>query len=168
MNQKIKAHFLKIGPLRFVIGTVITLSVLDLINTYYLKLYWAKKKMALIFIEQSILHGRLSFHDFSDNTIREMTGFINNTFYFFLLIIVLNNFFFYFFYLRKKLWAQSYVHFYALTAAVLAILCLFDNPNMGIGWDIYNIVTFLIYLYLYFGVKLLKDETTLGHEKKEQ
>lgn len=166
MKEKLKTHFLKFGSLRFVVVTVTILTILDIVNSYYLKLYWAKKNIGMVFIEQAIRQGKMSFNDFSGNTISEMTGLINNLFYFFLLIIVVNNLFFYFFYLKKKLWAQGYVLFYTLTAAIIAILCLFDNPDMGIFWDIYNIGTFFIYLYLYLGVKLLKAETTLGHEKK--
>lgn len=166
MKDKLKDHFLKFGPRRFVIFTVVSLLITDLVNGYYLKLYWIGKNASELLVQQSIARSGYLAEDFSPSTLAEMTGFVNNTFYFFLLIILVNNVFFYFFYLRKKLWAQGFVLFYALTAAFMSVAFLFDNAGLGMGWMLYNFLTIPYYAYIFLGVKLLKDETTLGHEKK--
>lgn len=160
MMDKIKAHFLKIGPRRFVMGTVIVLIILDIINTIYLKLYWLQKDLSTLLVHQSIRRSELVLEDFSQETLTGMAGFINNTFYFFLFLVLINNLFFYFFYLRRKLWAQGYVLFYTLTAAIFSVSFVVDQAGLGWSWMLYNLSTIFIYAYLYFGVKVLKYETT--------
>jgi hypothetical protein len=168
MKEKLLNHYLKLGPRRFVVGTVILLVILDLLNGLYLKLSWIKnglaEKMVLTVIE------RMQFkpQDFDHATMLEMSGLVNQSFDFFLYVIAVNNLFFYFFYLRKKLWAQGYVLFYTLTAAIFSFLMIFDGNGMGAGWMIFNLLTIPLYWYLYMGVKLLKNETTLEPKKKGQ
>lgn len=161
MKEKLKTHFLNFGPRKFVTTAVIVLFILDVVNCYYLKLYWMSKSMSDILVQESIKRSSLLIEDFSRDTLMEMTGFVNNTFFFFLLIILANNLFFYFFYLKKRLWAQGYVLFYTLTAALFSLTFIFDNANLGVGWIIYNVLTIFVYIYLYFGVKLLKNETVI-------
>jgi hypothetical protein len=168
MKQKLKAHFMNLGPRRFVGGTVLLLFILDIINSYYLKLWWLKKDISRGLMTQSIQRGQLVLSDFSQETLVEMTKFIDNCFYFFLIVILANNLFFYFFYLRKKLWAQGYVLFYTLTAALFSLTFIFDHAGLGWGWILYNCSTIFVYVYLYLGVKLLKNETTLLPQKKGQ
>lgn len=152
---------MKVEPRRFVVITVIVLFILDVINCFYLKLYWMSKGMSTILVQESVKRSSLMIEDFSRDTLLEMTGFVDNTFAFFLIIILANNLFFYFFYLKKKLWAQGYVLFYTLTAALFSLTFIFDNANLGFGWVIYNTMTIFVYVYLYFGVKMLKKETVI-------
>lgn len=165
MKEKLLAHFHKIGPRRFVVATVVLLLVLDLVNIYYLKLSWEANRLADNMVQLSITNMKLNPSDFSPETITEMTGLMNKSFDFMLFLILLNNLFFYFFYLRKKLWAQGYVLFYTLTAALFSFTLILDR-GMGMGWLFFNIATIPVYLYLYCGVKWLKNETTLVPEKK--
>lgn len=166
MKEKLYPHFMKIGPRRFVVGTVIILIILDILNGYYLKLSMAKNdlshKMVLLIIERM----QLNPSDFDRATMAEIGGLVDKSFDFFLFLVLFNNLFFYLFYLRKKLWAQAYVLFYTLTAGIFSLLMIFDGYGMGMGWMIFNILTIPLYLYLYMGVKLLKNETTLVPEKK--
>jgi hypothetical protein len=166
MKAKLKSHFLAFGPRRWVVFTVISLIITDIINCWYLKIYWLKKGVSERMVEQSIAQSGYLIEDFAQSTISEMTGFVNNTFYFFLFIILANNYFFYCFYLRKKLWAQGYVLFYVLSAAVFSVSFIVDNVDLGVGWIIYNILSIPFYIYLFLGVKMLKCETTLVNEKK--
>lgn len=171
MMEKIKSHFLKFGARRFVIGAVLLLIALDILNTMYLRDYWLHKNLSLMYVEKIALNQGLDFSQLSASSIREVKEVVDNSFFFFLFIILLNNFFFYAFYLRKKLWAQGYVLFYTVTNALLALLFLVEGPILGITWFMYNILTLPLYLYLYFGVKVLKFETTDAipeHGKKEQ
>lgn len=131
-------------------------------NSWYLKLYWVKKDYAQMMMKLSIKQSGLLVEEFNPDTLAEMLAFLNNTFHFFLLIILANNLFFYFFYLRKRLWAQGFVLFYTLTAALFSVTLIFDNAGLGSGWLIYNIVTIFMYIYLYFGVKVLRPETTIS------
>lgn len=160
MMQKLKSHFLKLGPRRFVIGAVILLIVLDFVNGYYLRLWWDHRDMSLSLVGIAAKWHGYSLEDLVPNNIDEIKYFIDNSFYFFLLIVLVNNLFFYFFYLRKKLWAQGYVLFYVLTTALMSLAFIIEGPVLGMPWFIYNISTVAIYLYLYFGVKVLKYETT--------
>jgi len=166
MKEKLKKHFLNIGPKRFVLIAVLLLIITDLINSYYLKLYWMQKQISSSLISISLQRSQLKVEDFSSDTLLEMTSFVDNAFYFFILIIILNNLFFYAFYLKKKLWAQGYVLFYCLTAAIFSLTFVFDNEGMGEAWLAYNLLTIPFYIYLYFGVKILKVETTLAPGKK--
>lgn len=171
MNEKIKGHYLRLGPKRFVTGTILLLIVLDLLNTLYLRLYWIKKDLSITLVHQMVRQNGYVIENFSRETILEMKGFLDNTFYFFLGIIILNNLFFYFFYYRKKLWAQGFVLFYTLTAALFAVTFLLEPGILGWSWFTYNIGTIFLYTYLFFGVKVLKHETTDAipvREKKEQ
>ncbi len=168
MKEKLKQHYLKFGPRPFVAATVLILAILDFVNSYYLKLYWTQKDISRQVVLQSILRSQMTIEDFSQDTMAELMGFVDNCFYFFLILILINNLFFYFFYLRKKLWAQGFVLFYTITAALFSVVFIFDGTNMGLGWTLYNIITIFIYLYLYAGVKLLKEETTILPQKKAQ
>lgn len=164
MKEKLKDHFMRIGPRRFVVGTVIILILLDILNGIYLKQVWGKNDEALLL--QVIRMIEVNPADFDQATMAEMRGLIDKSFSFMLFSILLNNLFFYLFYLRKKLWAQGFVLFYTLTAAIFSAAMIFDGFTLGIGWFIFNLLTIPVYLYLYAGVKLLKKETTLEPEKK--
>ncbi len=166
MKDKLKAHYLKFGPRPFVIAVVFVLIVTDLLNSFYMKLYWKGKDMSNLIVRRTAMVNKLSLEDFSPDTLLEMTKFVDKMFMFFLLIVLANNFFFYFFYLRKKLWAQGYVLFYALTAALFSVTFIMDNGDLGAGWMIYNISTIFIYAYIFMGVKVTKLETTLEDGKK--
>jgi hypothetical protein len=171
MMEKMKYHFIKLGPRRFVIGAVLLLLILDLLNSWYLKIYWVQKNLSLLYVERLAKTQGLDFTQLSQNSILEVKQVVDNGFFFFLFIVLLNNLFFYVFYLKKKLWAQGYVLFYTVTNAILAVLFLVEGPVLGLSWFFYNIITILLYIYLYFGVKVLKFETTDAipvHEKKEQ
>ncbi len=159
MKEKIKTHFQKIGGRRFVILAILILIVTDLLNTWYLKLYWVNKDFSHTFLRLSAERGGMTLAELNPDTVSEMKQFVDRGFYFFLLIILANNFFFYFFYLRRKLWAQGYVLFYTLTAALFAVTFLFEGTALGIPWFAYNVSTILIYAYLYLGVKILKEDT---------
>jgi hypothetical protein len=167
MKEKLKNHFLNFGPQRFVIFTVLSLFATDILNCYYLKLYWLKKDVSLMMVYQSVTQTGALVEDFNPDTISEMVGFVNNTFYFLLLIILVNNAFFYLFYFKKRLWAQGYVLFYTLTAALFSVSFVIDNVGLGAGWMAYNILSLPFYLYLFFGVKLLKLETTIPAREKK-
>jgi hypothetical protein len=160
MMEKIKTHFLKFGPRRFVVGTVIVLLILDLLNSWYLRLWWVKRNLSFVFVQKLAERQGIALSDLVPNSIAEIKYLVDNCFFFFLLIVLINNLFFYFFYLRKKLWAQGYVLFYTLTNSILAFSFLIEGPILGYSWFLYNLSTIVIYLYLYFGVKVLKAETT--------
>jgi len=161
MKEKLLSHYLKIGPRRFVVGTVILLVLLDVLNGVYLKLAWVKNDLSQKMVLTIIDRMKLQPGDFDHATMVEIGGLVDKSFDFFLFLILVNNLFFYFFYLRKKLWAQGYVLFYTLTAAVFSCMMIFDGYGMGAGWMILNLLTIPLYLYLYFGFKLLKSQTTL-------
>ncbi len=168
---KIKSHFLSFGPRKFVICAVIVLIILDIINSVYLRTYWVFKDLSRVAVEKLANKEGLQFSELSEQTIIEVTAMINNAFFFFLFIILINNLFFYFFYLKKKLWAQGYVLFYAITNSILAVIFLVEGPIVGWPWFIYNVGTMFLYFYLYLGIKVLKYETTdiiPEHETKAQ
>ena len=171
MKEKMKNHFIGRGPRRFVIGTVLLLLITDILNFFYLRLYWLKKDLSTNLVHQMFQRNGYLLENFSTDTVIEMKAFVDNTFYFFLTIVLINNVFFYFFYYRKKLWAQGFVLFYTLSAALLSVTYLLDLGLMGWSWAIYNFSTIFLYAYLFLGVKLLKYETTDAippHEKSEQ
>lgn len=160
MKEKIVSHFKRWNCRYFVIFTVLSLLITDLLNGYYLKLFWANKDMSLNLVRQSITQGGMIIEDFSLETINEMVGFVDNTFYFFLFLVLVNNVFFYFFYYLKKLWAQGFVLFYTFSAALLAVTFIIDDGGLHPAWKIYNVLSIPFYLYLFLGVKVLKNETT--------
>ena len=174
--EKIKSHFMKLGPKRFVIGAVLLLLVLDLINSYFLKIYWVHKDLSLFYVKTLAQREGFDFNTLNPDSVQEVKDLIDNGFFFFLLIVLVNNLFFYLFYLRKKLWAQGYILFYTITNAILAVVFLAEGPILGITWFTYNMATIFMYFYLYMGVKVLKFETTDAqkpnpipvHEKTEQ
>lgn len=160
MLLKIKSHFLAFGARRFVIIAVISLFILDIINSLYLRVYWVHRDFSRLIVERLAHNQGLEFKQLSNQTIIEITTMVNNAFFFLLFIILINNLFFYFFYLRKRLWAQGYVLFYAISNSVLAITFLIEGTVLGWPWFLYNLMTMFLYLYLYLGVKVLKEETT--------
>ena len=164
--KKLKTHYLKLGPKTFVIMCVILLIVTDLLNSYYLKLWWKTKNLSANFVHFMAQRSGMSIQDFDQTTVQDWMQLIDNAVYFLILVVIINNLFFYLFYLRKKLWAQGFVLFYTFTAALFAGTFIFDNAGLGAGWMIYNTLTVFMYLYLYLGVKLLREETTLVREKK--
>jgi len=163
MILNLKKHYLKINQKRFIIISVILLLLLDLINSYYLRLYWDHKNLSLMYVEKLALTQGLDFNELSEQSVLEIKQVINNGFFFFLFIILINNLFFYLFYLRKKVWAQGYVIFYAITNSILSALFLIEGPVMGIPWFIYNLMAIGIYLYLYMGMRLLKIQGPVSH-----
>jgi hypothetical protein len=167
MILNIKNHFLKINQKRFIVISVVLLLLLDLINSYYLRLYWDHKNLSLLYVEKLAQTQGLDFKELGQQSVLEIKQVINNGFFFFLFIILINNLFFYLFYLRKKLWAQGYVIFYAITNSILSALFLFEGPIMGIPWFIYNLLAMGVYFYLYVGMKLLKIQGPLSHEHEK-
>lgn len=159
MREKLTAHFRKFGPRKFVIMTVVILIVTDLLNSWYLRLWWVAKDMSKTLLVQSAERSGMVLSDLGPDSIRELEQFFDSSFYFLLFIILANNLFFYLFYLRRKLWAQGFVLFYALTAAMFSGVFLFDNAGLGSAWYIYNLVMIFIYTYLFLGVKYLKQDT---------
>lgn len=169
MKEKLKAHFQRWNSRYFVIFTIASLIITDIINGYYLKVFWLNKGMSQNLVRQSIAQGGMVIEDFSLDTINEMTGFVDNTFYFFLFLILVNNLFFYLFYYLKKLWAQGFILFYTLTAALFALTFILDDAGLSPLWKVYNVASIPFYLYLFWGVKVLKSETTNpANEKKGQ
>lgn len=166
MKEKLRDHYLKFGPRRFVIFAVITLLILDILSGYYLVLVFDHKLQSGQMIHLIAKRMNMQVTDFDPATLQEVVGLVNKTLNFFLFLVLTNNLFFYFFYLRKKLWAQGYVLFYTMTASILSLYFIFEGSNLGVGWTIFNVLTIPIYIYLFFGVKMLKAETTLVPEKK--
>lgn len=160
MFQRFKPHFLKLGPRRFVIGTVLLLIILDIVNSYYLRIWWQHRDISILMTKTLATKQGLDWSELSTESISEVKGVVDQAFYFFLFIVLINNFFFYVFYLRKKLWAQGYVLFYCLTTSLFAVTFIYEGPILGLPWYAYNIATLFIYAYLYVGAKLLKYETT--------
>jgi hypothetical protein len=160
MLEKLKPHFVKFGPRRFVVVTVLLLLILDIMNSYYLRLYWEHRNLSILLTKTLAMKQGLDFSHLSSDSIQEVKGVVDQAFFFFLFIVLINNIFFYVFYLRRKLWAQSFVLFYAISNSVLAITFLIEGPILGIPWFLYNLGTMFLYLYLYLGIKLLKHETT--------
>lgn len=159
MREKLTAHFRKLGPKRFVIATVLILIVTDLLNSWYLRLWWVAKDMSHKGVLMSAEQSGVSLQDIGPDSVREIQQFFDNSFYFFLVIILANNLFFYVFYLRRKLWAQGFVLFYTITAAMLSVMFLFDNGGLGGAWYAYNLIMIPVYTYLFLGVKYLKEDT---------
>lgn len=159
---KIKMHFLYLGARRFVLCALAVLLLLDVINSLYLREYWVHRDISRVVVEKLANNQGLEFKQLSEQTIVEITTMANNAFFFFLFIIMVNNLFFYFFYLKRKLWAQSYVLFYAVSNSILAITFLVEGPVLGWTWFSYNLSTMFLYFYLFLGVKVLKHETTDG------
>lgn len=168
MKERLRNHYRKIAPRQFVVATVITLIILDILNGIYLKLIWAKNDLSKNIVLISINRMKLSVADFDQATMMQVGGLLDKSVDFFLFIFLMNNLFFYFFYLRKKLWAQGFVLFYTLTGAIFSGCVIFDGFSLGAGWIIFNLLAIPLYLYLYFGVKILKPETTLVPKKKAQ
>lgn len=160
MKEKLKKHFLAYGPRRFVVCATLALLILDLLNGYYLKLWWVHKDASSRIVHGVLNAKQMSANEFNTDTVQEVLQLADNAFYFFLYIILINNLFFYFFYLRKKLWAQSFVLVYTLSAAFFNLTFIAEGPILGTGWFVFNLSTILIYGYLFLGVKLLKLETT--------
>lgn len=168
MKDKIKTHFLTFRPKKFVIFTILTLLSTDLINCKFLQIYWKTKNFSKNIVDQTIIRSGQVIEDFSSSTIKEMTGFVDNSFYFFLFIIIVNNLFFYLFYLRRKLWAHGFIQFYVVTSAILQLSFLFDRDGISNLWLVYNILLVPIYAYIFLGVKYLKNETTGEIKNLEQ
>jgi hypothetical protein len=166
MMLKIKNHFKKFNLFHFTLGVIVSLIVLDLINFYYLSLYWTKQNLSLLYVQRLSLGQGLDVHQLSTQSIQEIKQVIDNSFFLFLVIVLINNLFFYIFYFRNKLWAQSYVLFYTLSNSVLAVLFLVEGPILGIPWFIYNLVTIFLYIYLYLGIKFFKDESMISNQTK--
>ncbi len=168
MKDKIKAHFQGYNPRKFVIFTVISLFVTDLVNCKFFQIYWKAKDFSTNLVHQTIAKSGQVIEDFSPSTIQEMMGFIDNSFYFLLFIIVVNNLFFYLFYLRRKLWAYGFIHFYVITGALLQLTFLFDYSGIDFIWLGYNFLLIPYYLYLFVAMKYLKHQTTGDFKIVEQ
>lgn len=166
MKEKLQNHYLKIGPRRFVVGAVIMLIITDILNGLYFKIYWVKNSLS----EKNVLFilDRMKTNpaELNDATLLEIGALVDKSFDFFLFVILVNNLFFYLFYLRKKLWAQGYVLFYTFTALIFSFATPFMGGGMGPAWMIFNLLTIPFYIYLFLGIKLLKNETTLVPQKK--
>ena len=167
MKEKLRQHFLKIGPRRFVLMTVFSLLILDLLTGHSFRMSLIQNGFSEKLVQLSIKQANLPASDLSNETLSEVHNLMNMSLDFMLGLILVNNIFFYFFYFKKKLWAYSYVAFYTLTAGFLSLSMIFDK-HVSTGWLIFNIATIPMYLYLFLGVKLLKAETTLAPKKKGQ
>ena len=167
MKEKLRQHFQNIGPRRFVLVTIFTLLILDLLTGHSFRMSLIQNGFSEKLVQLSIQQAKLNPNDLSAETLSEVHNLMNKSLDFMLGLILVNNLFFYFFYFKQKLWAYSYVAFYTLTAGFLSLSMVIDK-HMSTGWLIFNIATIPIYIYLFLGVKLLKEETTLAPGKKGQ
>ena len=159
MIKNIKEHFSHLGIKRFTAITVLILLATDIINSFYLRIYWVHKNISLSYVEQVAAAQGIDFNQIGKSGLMELKAVIDNGFFFFLLIIFVNNLFFYFFYLRKKIWARSYVVFYCMSNSILALLFTAEGQLLGASWFTYNILTIGVYFYLAMGNKILKLAT---------
>lgn len=164
----IKKHFSNLGVNRFTAITVFILLATDIINSFYLRIYWVHKNISLSYVEQIASSQGIDINQIGKSGLMELKAVIDNGFFFFLLIILVNNLFFYFFYLRKKIWARSYVVFYCMSNSVLALLFIAEGQLLGASWFTYNILTIGVYFYLAMGNKILKLETAQASPADER
>ncbi len=155
MIEKCQNHFKKWNPKTFLWVAVLILLILDIGNGQFLRLSWLEKNTSMFIINIMTSSGELSLNELSGDTVTELLGMFNNTFLFFLFIILLNNLFFYCFTLLRKAWAHSYLVFYTMTGAFFSLFMVFDSFGMGSFWGFFNIISIIIYTYLFVGLKLV-------------
>lgn len=168
MIEKCRNHFKKWNPKTFLWVSVLILLVLDIGNGQFLRLSWLEKNSSMLIINILASRGELNLSELSSDTMTELLGMINNTFLFFLFIILINNLFFYCFTLLKKAWAHSYLVFYTMTGALFSLVMVFDSFGMGSFWGFFNIISIIIYAYLFVGLKMVSLNPVVPSENSEQ
>jgi hypothetical protein len=155
MKDKLHNHFKKWNSKTFTRVLVLVLLGLDILNGQFLRLSWIGKDSSRKMVNLLSSQGELSVSELSHDTMTELLGMIDNTFLFFLFIILINNLFFYIFTLRGKNWAHSYLVFYTLTGALFSLVMVVDSFGMGSFWGVFNIISILLYAYLFIGMKIV-------------
>jgi hypothetical protein len=166
MNLFFKNHFEKFSPKKFVKIITLSLLILDILNTWYMKSWWKTNELSMKMVLKIIASQEDSLTHFNQASLSELSLFITNTFNFFLTLIIINNCFFYFFYLKEKKWAHNYVQFYCLTGSLFSISFIFEGNSIGLEWLIYNILSIPLYFYFYLAIKSFHANP--AHERMAQ
>ena len=156
MKEKFINHFKRWRSKTFLWLSVLILLLLDLGNGQFLRLSWFKNNSSFNLANLLASRGEVQLSELSQDTLIELIGMIDNTFLFFLFIILLNNIFFYFFTLRGKLWAHSFLVFYTMTGALFSLIMVKDSFSLGITWGVFNVLSIVVYGYIFFGLKFVK------------
>ena len=102
MKEKLRQHFLKIGPRRFVLMTVFSLIILDLLTGYSFRMSLTQNGFSEKLVQISIEQAKLQASDLSADTLAEVHGLMNKSIDFMLGLILVNNLFFYFSLIERR------------------------------------------------------------------
>lgn len=151
LQNKIRKHFQFFTLNQFQLIIVVSFIILDVLNSLYLKNYWIEKDLTKIYLKKMAQMQGMSLSHLAQNSLNEIQNLISLGFTFLILLFFFNNLFFYIFYLRKKIWAEKYVLFYAFSNAILGIIFILEGPVTGLWWYFYNMMTVIIYCYCFWG-----------------
>lgn len=130
--------------------------IADIVNIFYVNLHFLPEKLSVqrllsSYAMMGISPAQLAYIDLNET--RQLI--VQSMSYLFLGFLIYHFFVYSRLYLQKP-WAKNYVSFYALTGFILTLAELPSLIGDHLGWSALMVLTSLIYVYCFFGLRKRK------------
>lgn len=132
--------------------------LLDLLSAMYFVRYWEVKNTGAKMWELSMALQGQDWYALEPQYRQQLVSVLTMSAGMMLLTFLVVNSVFYVYLAFGKRWSWQYVITYALTAAAMAIMTLFEGMQVGMFWDVFNVLSIPFYLALGFLVWSRKSE----------
>lgn len=132
--------------------------LLDIMSAMYFARYWEVKQTGAKLWSMSMALQGLDWYALEPQYRQQLVTVLTMSAGMMLLSLLVVNTVFYVYLAFHKRWSWQYVITYAFSAAAMALMTLFEGMHVGMFWDIFNILSIPLYLFLGFLVWSRKSE----------
>lgn len=154
--KKLNDYFKNLAYSKFLVISGIIIYLSDILNIFYINMHFLPTKIDTNYVRKVMIMQGQNPNQFDPLYLDELRMVIvstmTNVFYLFLVY----HLFLYFMYGKGKAFARKYVFGYALTGAILTIIELPFLVQRHIGWAIAMVITTIIYVYVWSGLRYYK------------
>lgn len=161
MMQKIESLFKsKLNIEKFTIISAVTLFVADILNILYIDRVFLRGEKLDMMLANSLRIGGYNPADVPFELVLEMRGAFISTFWIFLILFLINNSIFYVLFARHKKAGIKYVRGYAFFGFLLTLINCFTPDTESIFWKVVLILSTIVYLNIFLGMKVFYPKTS--------
>lgn len=154
LNEKYK----NLGKSKFLTLAALLCFMSDIGNVTYINVYWLGERLKDRFLGNVFALQGIDIRMMTPYQLKAYKEILFNSLGFMFMFFMAYHIIVYFKMSRDKLWAKKYVYGYALTGTFLT---LFELPMLiqdNLLWAIFMILTTIIYIYTFLGIKFFKKE----------
>lgn len=151
--KKLNDYFQNLDYSKFLLISAIIIYISDILNIFYINMHFLPTKIDGNYIHKMLMLQGTNPNNFDPQYLSELRMVIVNTMSNVFYLFLFYHAFVYFMYRRGKNWGRKYVFGYALTGSILTIIELPFLAQRHLGWTFAMLITTLIYLYVWFGLR---------------